>query len=258
MGTKDGVQHRQLVYAGGGLKGSPSSDHILLRRVMPQRVEGSIEIQRPVAEVYGYWETLENLSVFMRNVEEVRTTGSDTTHWRVKGPFGASLEFDARTTEKEQDSVLGWNTIDGDVGTSGEVRFSELGPESTRVDVVMNYSNPPGGKLGERASRIVADPEIMLAQDLGNLKDIMEGRATAEEVQQRPAAANLQSGLIAFLTSGTGLALLGGIGIILILRRLLGVSGAKKAKRGSSSSDVHKARTISGGSGGKFRFTIEF
>jgi hypothetical protein len=32
---------------------------------MPQRVEGSIEIEAPVETVYGYWETLENLPQFM-------------------------------------------------------------------------------------------------------------------------------------------------------------------------------------------------
>src|SRR5215203_4654342 len=55
---------------------------------MPQRVEGSIEIAVPVEEVYGYWETLENLPYFMANVEEVAPTGPDTTRWRVKGPSG--------------------------------------------------------------------------------------------------------------------------------------------------------------------------
>ena len=53
---------------------------------MPQRVEGSIEVEAPVETVYDYWETLENLPQFMSNVEEVTFTGSDTTHWRVKGP----------------------------------------------------------------------------------------------------------------------------------------------------------------------------
>lgn len=212
---------------------------------MPQRVEGSIEIQRPVAEVYAYWETLENLPQFMKNVEEVLTTGPDATHWRIKGPFGASLEFDARTTEKEPENAIGWNTIEGDVGTSGEVRFSEIGPQSTRVDVVMNYSDPPGGKLGERASRIVADPQLMLAQDLENLRDILEGKVTPEEIQQRISAANIQSGAIAFLTSGAGVALLGGLGLLLILRRLLGKSKSQSSTGGT-------------GSDRKFRFIVEF
>jgi uncharacterized protein YndB with AHSA1/START domain len=53
---------------------------------MPQRVEGSIEIEASVETVYGYWETLENLPNFMANVEEVRPTGPDTTHWRSRVP----------------------------------------------------------------------------------------------------------------------------------------------------------------------------
>ena len=38
---------------------------------MPQRVEGSIEIEAPVETVYDYWETLENLPQFMASLEEV-------------------------------------------------------------------------------------------------------------------------------------------------------------------------------------------
>lgn len=222
---------------------------------MPQRVEGSVEIERPVNEVYDYWETLENLPQFMKNVEEVRPTGSDLTHWTIKGPFGATIEFDARTTEKEQNNAIGWNTVDGEVGTSGEVRFSDIGSQSTRVDVVMNYSNPPGGKLGEKVSRIVADPQLLLAQDLENLRDVLEGVATPEEIQQRPRAADVQSAVVAFLTSGAGLALLGGFALILILVRLLG-------GRGSDSQSSHAGRggtrTKGTDSERKFRFTIEF
>lgn len=235
---------------------------------MPQRVEGSVEIERPVEEVYDYWETLENLPQFMKNVEEVRTTGPDTTHWIIKGPFGTAVEFDARTTEKEQNSAIGWNTIDGDVGTSGEVRFSDIGSESTRVDVVMNYANPPGGKLGESVSRIVADPQFMLAQDLENLRDILEGVATPEDIQQRPTAANVQSGIVAFVTSGAGIAVLGSFALILILRRLLRGRKADKRSGGSSGSghvgggrsrvSVNKAGSKGAESDRKFRFTIEF
>ena len=61
---------------------------------MPQRVEGSIEVEAPVQQVYEYWKTLENLPQFMTNVEDVRSTGPDTSHWRVKGPLGKSVEFD--------------------------------------------------------------------------------------------------------------------------------------------------------------------
>ena len=187
---------------------------------MPQRVEGSIEVEAPVQEVYEYWRNLENLPQFMTNVEEVRATGPDTTHWRVKGPLGASLEFDARTTQDEPNESLGWNTQNGQVETSGQVRFRDVTPNRTRVEVQMNYWDPPGGRAGEVASRLVANPDIMVQQDLQNFKQIIEGKATPEEIQQRPAAATAQSSLVAFLTSGAGLALVSaGILSWLLLRR---------------------------------------
>ncbi|HKH12161.1 MAG TPA: SRPBCC family protein [Rubrobacter sp.] len=199
---------------------------------MPQRVEGNIEVQAPVQTVYEYWRNLENLPSFMSNIEEVRSTGPDTTHWVVKGPLGARLEFDARTTQDEPNSAIGWNTVDGDVQTSGQVRFQELGPNQTRLDVTMNYADPPGGKVGEVASRAVANPKVMMEQDLKNFKDIIEGTATPEEVQQRPSAATAQSGAVAFLTSGTGLLVLGGGFLLwLLLRRGGGSSGSKGKSR---------------------------
>jgi uncharacterized membrane protein len=188
---------------------------------MPQRVEGSIEIAVPVEEVYGYWETLENLPYFMANVEEVTSTGPDTTRWRVKGPFARSLEWEARITHREPNSTIGWITNPGaDVDNAGVVRFREAVPGVTLVEVVLDYADPPGGKAGEAASRVIADPQLQLEQDLRNLKDVLEGRTTPEEVQQRPAAAAVQSGVMAFLVGGTGLLLIGvGVLAFFLLRR---------------------------------------
>src|ERR671911_172708 len=105
---------------------------------MPQRVEGSIEIEAPVETVYGYWETLENLPYFMANVEEVRPTGPDTTRWRVKGPFGRTLGWEARTTHREPNSTIGWITNAGaDVENAGVVRFRETAAGSTLLEVVL-------------------------------------------------------------------------------------------------------------------------
>jgi len=197
---------------------------------MAQQVEGSIEAQAPVQTVYEYWRNLENLPNFMSNIEEVRSTGPDTTHWVVKGPLGTRMEFDARTTQDEPNSAIGWNTVDGDVQTSGQVRFQELGPDRTRIDVTMNYADPPGGKVGEVASKAVANPKLMMEQDLRNFRDIIEGNATPEEVQQRPSAATAQSGALAFLTSGAGLLTVGGLLLLWLLVRRGGGSSRGKGK----------------------------
>ncbi len=198
---------------------------------MPQRVESSVVIEAPVARVYDYWKTLENLSNFMTNIEEVRPIAPGMTHWVIKGPLGTKIEFDAQTTEEEENSEIAWNSVDGNTQTSGQVRFQELGPERTRIEVTMNYLDPPGGRLGEVGSRLVANPQLMMDQDLQYFKEIMEGKATPEEVQHRASAASAQSGILAFLASGTGLLLVGGALLLLLLLRRRRRRGYSKKPR---------------------------
>ena len=141
---------------------------------MPQRVHESIEVQAPLEDIFSYWSNFENFSNFMQNVEEVRMTGQDTSHWRVKGPLGKSVEFDARTTEMDPSRGIGWNTVEGEVMTSGEARFEGVSPGRTRIDVTMNYADPPGGKVGEVAANVLSNPERMLRDDLENFARIVE------------------------------------------------------------------------------------
>jgi uncharacterized membrane protein len=118
----------------------------------------------------------------MSNIEEVTMTAQDTSHWKVKGPLGKSVEFDARTTEMNPNRGIGWNTIEGDVMTSGEIRFEAVTPSRTRVDVTMNYADPPGGAVGEKVANILSNPERNLTEDLGNFARIAEsGRLSASQ-----------------------------------------------------------------------------
>jgi len=135
---------------------------------MTQRVHESIEVQAPLRDVFTYWSNLENFPRIMRNVEEVRVAG-DTSHWRIKGPLGKTVEFDARTTEMSPERGIGWNsTNDNEVETSGQVRFEEVAEGRTRVDVTMNYTDPPGGKVGEVVADAISNPEREMREDLEN------------------------------------------------------------------------------------------
>src|SRR5215203_4405119 len=141
---------------------------------MAQRVHESIEVQAPPQDVFQYWSNFQNFSEVMRNVEEVRMTGPDTSHWRVKGPLGKSVEFDARTTEASLERGIAWESVEGEVDTSGQVRFEEVATGRTRIDVTMNYADPPGGKVGELAAEVVSNPEREMREDLENFAKRIE------------------------------------------------------------------------------------
>ena len=51
---------------------------------MAQRVNESIEVDAPIDDVFRYWSNFQNFPTFMSNVEEIRMTAQDTSHWRSK------------------------------------------------------------------------------------------------------------------------------------------------------------------------------
>jgi len=142
-----------------------------------QRAEKTIRVNAPAEKVYGYWRDFQNFPRFMEHVEEVRpVSGNDKlTHWKIKGPLGVSVEFDAEITQDVPSKSIGWNSRGGTMETSGVVTFQDIN-DVTEVHVLMQWYNPPLGVVGEAASRMFLDPEKMLEGDLLRFKDIVEGR----------------------------------------------------------------------------------
>ncbi|HVL47972.1 MAG TPA: SRPBCC family protein [Candidatus Thermoplasmatota archaeon] len=107
-------------------------------------VDKSIEVAAPVDRVYNLWTDFERFPSFMENVEEVRRTGPDATHWRVEAA-GQTVEWDARTTALEPNRRVAWQAVGGS-GQSGEVRFEPVGAGKTRVSVKIDWALPSGVK----------------------------------------------------------------------------------------------------------------
>lgn len=209
---------------------------------MPPRVEASVEIEAPVETVYGYWQTLENLSRFMTDVDVLLTEVREFSHWTLYGSFDATVEFNALTTLDEADPVIGRQPVESLVGPSGSVRFEEPGPDRTRVEVTMDYTGPRRQEVGGAAG--VGDPRLMLDRYLWSLKNSLEARTTPREIQSFTPTATARSELAAFIAGGVGSALLTGVasGIVsLLARRVL----AKRAAGKTSASDG-KARKLPG------------
>src|SRR5512133_3134578 len=113
----------------------------------------SITVMRPVEEVYGFWRDFENLPRFMRHLDSVTVTGERRSHWKAKAPAGASVEWDAETTQDQPNELIAWRSVEGsDVYNAGTVRFREApGGRGTEVRVDIEY-DPPFGKLGSKVA----------------------------------------------------------------------------------------------------------
>lgn len=148
------------------------------------RVRKAIDIQAPVDEVYSLWSNFENFPRFMKNVEEIRDLGQGQSHWVVKGPAGAKVEFDAKLTENIPNKVVAWKTLpDSEISHHGKVHFKES-QKGTQVSVNMAYM-PPAGASGHMVARLFGkDPKSEMDADLMRMKSLLEESRTTADSQK--------------------------------------------------------------------------
>ncbi len=138
-------------------------------------INKTISVKAPVEEVFSLWSDFENFPLFMKNVLEVRRAGNGRTHWKVAGPAGVPLEWDAETTGYEPNRLLAWKTLPGAVVEhAGIVRFEPIRDGSTRIDVRLSY-NPPAGAMGHGVAALLGtDPKTEIDEDLMRMKSVIE------------------------------------------------------------------------------------
>lgn len=135
------------------------------------RLEKSIQIGRPVEEVFQRWATVDRLPEWSDCVEEVFSNG-DYSHWRVKVD-GRSLEWDAEIEQFIPNQAIGWKSTQGPKHT-GRITFSKIGND-TLVQITMNYAPPSrfltpfGANVGEFLDRYIE-------QVLRDFKASLEGK----------------------------------------------------------------------------------
>ena len=145
------------------------------RRAARVRVIETITVNQPIDIVYGFWRRFENFPRFMRYVESIECSGSKS-HWRVRGPAGVRVEWDAELVEDRPNERLSWRTTaEADVDHQGVVRFAHApGSRGTEVSVDLSY-RPPAGRVGRSVAWLFgSDPEAQVREDLRRFKQIVE------------------------------------------------------------------------------------
>lgn len=138
------------------------------------KIEESVTINKPRAELFQFWRNFENLPRIMPYLESVHCHG-DHSHWVAKGPFG-NVEWEAEIHTERENELIGWRSREGSqVDTAGSVHFQDApGNRGTEVRVVMKY-NPPAGKFGANVAWLLGrDAESEVRESLRAFKQMME------------------------------------------------------------------------------------
>ncbi|MGH9872921.1 MAG: SRPBCC family protein [Pyrinomonadaceae bacterium] len=138
-------------------------------------IEKTITIDAPIDKVFTYWSHPENFPAFMSHVRDVRRIDAGMYRWKVGGPAGLLVEWDAAITDLDFNKTLAWKSLPGSiVGQQGVTRFRANTDGSTRIDVKMSYM-PPGGLLGHEIAKLFGvDPKHEMDDDLMRMKSFIE------------------------------------------------------------------------------------
>ena len=134
------------------------------------RLEKSIQIGRPVPEVFRSWSDLNYLAEVSDIISDVHVSGRNS-HWRVNVD-GRTAEWDAKIEQFIPDQAIGWKSLSGPRHT-GRITFSPIG-EDTLIQVTMNYAPP---RIARPFAAPLADPlEGYIERVMRDFKAALEGK----------------------------------------------------------------------------------
>lgn len=77
----------------------------------------------------------------MKNIKSVYRVTDTTSHWTMREHMGKSLQWMALTTDEIENKRIAWNSISGDLKTSGQVTFNEFNENETDIRFICNMSH---------------------------------------------------------------------------------------------------------------------
>jgi uncharacterized membrane protein len=180
-----GADRNRLITATAAVAGVTVLDVVCAQRLTsrtsshptaPDRVVEAITINRPIEQVFSFWQRLENLPRFMRYLESVERLPDGKSRWRARGPGGVTVEWLAETVSEHENALIEWRSVAGaSVENRGTVRFNPApGARGTEVHVDMHF-RAPAGKVGRTIAWLTGRaPSSQLHQDLQRFKQLLE------------------------------------------------------------------------------------
>jgi uncharacterized membrane protein len=182
-----------LALIGAGLR--PVVEEEIRRAGLERRsvaFRSSINIDRPVHDVFAFFKDFENLPRVIGALRSVVDHQDGRSHWEIYAPSSEDpLEWDAVVTKYVPNSVLAWESVPGSVvENSGLLRFTPLSDTRTHLDVSIVY-RPTSTDLADAVQSFFAPrAAAQLHADLEHARFYLESlpNVSGAEVEEEEGA----------------------------------------------------------------------
>lgn len=131
--------------------------------------ESTIEVDRPIRDVYDAWTQFESFPQFMEHVDSVQQIDDTHLHWNAS-IAGRNHEWDAEITQQRPDEIVSWRSVDG-ADNAGSVSFEPIEHSRTKVTLQLQYE--PESFL-EKAAATTGIFHLSVDRDLATFRDLVE------------------------------------------------------------------------------------
>ena len=157
------------------------------------RLERSLQIGKPIGEVFDAWTQLERLPAMSPLIRDVEVHGR-RSRW-VARLDGKEFEWVAELVQLIPGQAIGWKSVRGPKHT-GRITFAPIN-DNTLVQVTMNYA-PPLGIFSRAFAPLSEHLDSYVDQVLRDFKATLEGKGQEREV----TPGELATGTLGPATSG--------------------------------------------------------
>lgn len=182
-----GVSGHCSVYQAMGVQ-STSSSRPGVRSGQGIQYERTLTVNRPVRDLYQFWQQPENLARVFRHVKSVVPDGENRLSWIAVGPLGQEWKWESEIFNKRELKLIAWQSLPGgDVEAAGSLHFDSIGEgRGTSVRFVLQYRLPQGQVAERVASYFGQGLDDQITEDLRRFKSIAEaGEIPSVEGQPR-------------------------------------------------------------------------
>ncbi|MFG2055474.1 SRPBCC family protein [Micromonospora sp. NPDC048930] len=136
-GLAGGKEKLMSAFGGGGKRGKGGGKKLKVTNIVE-----TIEVGVPVRVAYNQWTTFGDFPSFMKKVEQADCESDEKMTWKAQ-VFWSHRSWESTIVRQIPDRLIHWRSKGEKGSVDGTVSFHEVGPELTKILVVLEY-HPQG------------------------------------------------------------------------------------------------------------------